>query len=203
MQQAKAILLVGPTGSGKTPSGDFLENTGLNGYTCHHFDFGEHLRQTVANGHPDISETDRRFLQTVLRDGALLENDRFYLAETILRGFIKDRGVNESDALVLNGLPRHVDQADDVCSLVDIVQVICLDCPPEVICDRIKQNSGGDRTGRMDDDLEAIAVKLDIFKQRTVPLLDYFRNRGVPIQTICVNAITQPRDVCRLIEGSD
>lgn len=198
----KAILLIGPTGSGKSPSGDFLEKAGLKGCACHHFDFGEHLRKIVADGHSGICEPDRLFLKTVLSGGALLENERFYLAETILRGFIKARGIAESDLLVLNGLPRHVDQAEDVCALVDIVQVVCFDCSPAVICERIAKNSGGDRTGRTDDAQDAIAAKLTIFKERTLPLLEYFQNREVPVHKICVDTTTQPVDVCRLIKDS-
>lgn len=203
MQYPNAILLIGPTGSGKTPAGDFLENTRLDGCACHHFDFGEHLRKIAADGHPEISEADRQFLETVLRGGALLENTRFYLAETILRGFINDRELREEDILILNGLPRHVDQADDVCTLVNIVRVICFDCSPDVICERIAQNTGGDRIGRVDDDQAAIAAKLAIFKKRTLPLLDYFQKRGVPVHTICVDTTTQPIDVCRLIESRE
>ena len=202
MHHPKAILLIGPTGSGKTPAGEFLENAGLDGCVCHHFDFGEHLRLAVAEGHPDISYADRKFLETVLRGGVLLENNRFYLAETILRVYIRDRGLGETDVLILNGLPRHADQADDVCTLVDIVRVICFDCLPDVICDRIAENSGGDRTGRTDDDHAAIAAKLTIFRERTLPLLDYFKKKGVPLRTVSIDTTTRPADVCQLISKS-
>ena len=47
----KAILLLGPTGSGKSPLGDELEANGLNGRRCLHFDFGRRLRR-AAEGRP-------------------------------------------------------------------------------------------------------------------------------------------------------
>jgi hypothetical protein len=40
----KAILPLGPTGSGKTPLGDYLEERGLFGRRCVHFDFGEKFK---------------------------------------------------------------------------------------------------------------------------------------------------------------
>jgi hypothetical protein len=43
-----ALLLLGPTGAGKTPLGDWLEAHGLWGRPCHHFDFGANLRAVVA-----------------------------------------------------------------------------------------------------------------------------------------------------------
>ncbi|MCX7427258.1 MAG: hypothetical protein NTW96_16720 [Planctomycetia bacterium] len=44
-----AMLLLGPTGSGKTPLGDLLERRGLGGRRCVHFDFGAHLRRIVKH----------------------------------------------------------------------------------------------------------------------------------------------------------
>ena len=45
----QAVVLLGPTGSGKTPLGEWLEAKGLGGRRCHHFDFGTRLRR-VATG---------------------------------------------------------------------------------------------------------------------------------------------------------
>jgi hypothetical protein len=41
------MLLIGPTGVGKTPFGSCLEKNGFRGRRCLHFDFGHELR-TVA-----------------------------------------------------------------------------------------------------------------------------------------------------------
>jgi len=49
MIRRDAILLVGPTGAGKTPLGEWLQLHGLWGRRCHHFDFGTNLRE-VASG---------------------------------------------------------------------------------------------------------------------------------------------------------
>jgi adenylate kinase family enzyme len=51
-----AVLIVGPTGSGKTPLGEFLQQTGLWEKRCFHFDFGKALRGIGKE------KTDRSFL---------------------------------------------------------------------------------------------------------------------------------------------
>ena len=48
MARPAALLLIGPTGSGKTPLGDLLDREGLWHRRCCHFDFGERMRRIVA-----------------------------------------------------------------------------------------------------------------------------------------------------------
>ena len=50
----RAIVLLGPTGSGKTPLGDLIERCGLWGAPCLHFDFGACLRSIVEQDRPDL-----------------------------------------------------------------------------------------------------------------------------------------------------
>lgn len=190
-----SLLLLGPTGSGKTPLGRFFERHGLEGRTCFHFDFGENLRRVAAGGHPHISETDRRFLENVLLRGVLLENETFYLAEAVLTAFIEERRVGTGDLLVLNGLPRHVDQARDMDRLVNIQTVVHLMCTPEGVCRRIAANTGKDRAGRIDDTPEEIERKLVIFNHRTLPLIDYYQGKGAKICAVEATADATPADM--------
>ena len=64
----RAALLLGPTGSGKTPLGDIIAQRGLWGANCRHFDFGANLRAIVQRNRPDhlISQQDIDFLGQVL-----------------------------------------------------------------------------------------------------------------------------------------
>ena len=102
----QAILLLGPTGAGKTPLGDWLEKNGLWGQSCHHFDFGANLRAVVAAGPSDSFASDEiHFLQRVLAQGALLEKESLGLAANILDGFIARRNVQPEQWFILNGLP--------------------------------------------------------------------------------------------------
>ncbi|MFO7905437.1 MAG: nucleoside monophosphate kinase [Pirellulaceae bacterium] len=184
----RAVLLLGPTGSGKTPLGAMLEDQGLKGQPCVHFDFGYNLRQVVTKSESDevVSERDIEFLRGVLEHGALLEDRDFPIARRLLASFLRKRDVQAGTIVVMNGLPRHVGQAQALNSSLDVRAVILLQCSPEVVRQRIATNAGGDRTRRTDDDAEAIERKLEIYAQRTAPLVSYFRGRGTAVLEIPV-----------------
>jgi len=184
----EAILLIGATGSGKTPFGDICEQKGLWGRSCLHFDFGEQLRRVAGNRASGsfLSGKDKSTVTCSLKTGKLLEKEDFHIAVDILKNFVKDKGAKPDVLLVMNGLPRHRSQAEDVGTMVDVKMLVYLDCDPEVIRQRIAQNSGGDRTGRIDDSLPEIELKLKLFSERTLPLIDYYRSRGVRVEKVPV-----------------
>jgi adenylate kinase len=194
----QAVLLVGPTGAGKTPLGEYLERQGLWGRTCHHFDFGANLRAVVdGDGDPGAVFTagEVAFLRQVLREGALLEAGQFHLATRILDGFLKLRQARPADLLVLNGLPRHVSQAKALAPLVTVIAIIELRCEPGTVAERLRRDTGGDRAGRADDTAALVARKLATFCSRTQPLIAHYREQGVPVVTLDVGVNTQPSDL--------
>lgn len=204
MRKKKAVLLVGPTGIGKTPLGQLLESRGLCGRRCFHFDFGANLRTIAASiegaitaGRPRVafSPHERAVILNSLTTGALLENENFPIAEKILDRFVAEKGVGPDDLLVLNGLPRHAGQARDLERSVEIKVVVYLTGTAAVIKERIRLDTGGDRAGRGDDSLEAVEKKLNIFEERTLPLLEFYADRRVPILKIPVGAETTAEDV--------
>ena len=196
-QVYKSILLMGPTGVGKTPLGDLIEEQGLKGQRSFHFDFGRNLRKAANGLFPKtlISNEDVAFIENILVTGALLENDTFYIAEKILSAFIDEKQISTEDLIIMNGLPRHIDQAKDTEAMVSIQSVLVLACLPEVVCERIRLNTGGDRTNRKDDSLEEIKNKLDIYARRTLPLIAYFRDQSIPITDVQVDVHTSPQDL--------
>ena len=57
------------------------------------------------------------------------------------------------------------------------------------------QNTGGDRSKRMDDSLAEIQGKLKIFQGRTQPLCRHYKNKGIPVHQISVNVNTTPEQM--------
>jgi len=201
IKRLKAILILGPTGSGKTPLGNLMEKEGLRNQRYYHFDFGENLRS--------ITRTDKRFtakeialINRVLTSGALLENEHFCLARKILRHFIKRNHIGPASIIILNGLPRHVDQAKEMASILKIEAVIHLACSPDVVLARIRNNIGGDRVGRADDGISDVRNKLRIFNRRTSMLIKHYRSRKTEIITVVITENTTTANILKYIKKS-
>jgi adenylate kinase len=189
----EAILLLGPTGSGKSPLGLELERHGLRGRRCVHFDFGANLREVAAlkKAPTGFTKADMRVIRDSLRTGALLENESFPIAEKILAKFGRRRRIRKGDLLVLNGLPRHVGQARDLERTVRVRRVVYLDASLPTIRERIRRDTGGDRSGRVDDSPAEILQKYEAFQKRTTPLLAYYRRHGARIVKLEVGPETK------------
>ena len=192
----EAIVLIGPTGSGKTPLGELLADRGLWGRRCVHFDFGAALRRIAAGqAAGDFDEAEIQFVRGVLARGALLEDNDFHIALRAIRSELAGRGADEGCIVALNGLPRHVGQTRGLRTTVDVRTVVVLNCSPEVVAKRIATNAGGDRSGRCDDDIEAVTRRLDIFRARTAPLADYYRDAGAAVWTMEITETTIPQEI--------
>jgi len=196
-----AILLIGPTGSGKTPLGDFLEKNGLFGHRCVHFDFGRNLRKIadsrIRPGFLGVS--DFAVVKRVLKTGALLAEQDSHIAGNILTDIIWKMRMGKSDILVLNGLPRHERQAEDIAAIVDVRLVVNLKCVANVVMSRITLNSGGDRVGRVDDFPLFVKKKLEIFRCKTIPLLDHYRRKKVKVVDIEIAEDTTPAETVKYL----
>lgn len=194
-----SFLLVGPTGSGKTPFGDYLEKKGIEGKRCVHFDFGHQLRTVAGSGvTPDgFDGKEHSFVRRVLAEGLLLENEHFPIAEKILDSFARKKGFAQEDIMVLNGLPRHRGQARDMEGIVDVRALIVLQCTPEEVYGRIRGNTGGDRTERDDDGIGLVRKKLEIYSKRTEPLIDHYAKAGSGVFRVEVDVYSKPEDVYR------
>ena len=197
MDPYEAILIIGPTGSGKTPLGDLIERKGLWDRRCFHFDFGLNLRNIGEQDipPPGFSKDDFNIIQNSLKTGKLLENKDFHIARKIFTAFRNSRHININDLVILNGLPRHMGQADGVGSFLNIILVAYLECPLDVVFERIRLNTGGDRFDRADDAYDAVKNRLFIFKERTIPLLEYYRKKGICVKSIEIGVNTDSEAV--------
>ncbi len=207
MTKRQAILLIGPTGAGKSPLGDYLERTGCGGRRFFHFDFGAELRAAAAAGeaHGDdgLSGTDRAAVRRSLETGALLENAEFDIALRVFRRFIRSKSVRPEDWVVLNGLPRHVGQALGLEPEVDVRVVAVLHAAAPIVRGRIRANTAGDRTGRSDDNPVEIEARLKIFEARTRPLVEHYASRGAAVIPIEVGAATTAADMAGILNAAE
>jgi adenylate kinase family enzyme len=198
------VLLIGPTASGKTPLGQLLDEHGLWGRACVHFDFGANLRACASGGAMTgpLTTEECTFLRQVVDSGVLLEDEHFPIARKIFETHLENHGVDSRALTILNGLPRHEGQARAMESFTAIVAVASLTCDADTVLERIKRDTGGDRACRDDDKLEKVRERIAVFAKRTAPLLAHYRARGVPVIDIHVDAKMQPGDVRVLLEAA-
>ena len=185
-----SLLLVGPTGSGKSPLGQELERRGLGGRRCVHFDFGANLRTIAAapDGASVFTAPELKSVRTSLATGALFEDKDMPMIVKIVERFAEARDLTPDSLLVLNGLPRHKRQAEGLAGVAAVERVIRLEAPAAVIRERIRLDPGRDRSARIDDTLEEVEQRLAVFRERTFPLVSYYRERRALIVEIPVTA---------------
>ena len=198
-----AILLLGPTGSGKTPLGEELERRGLGGRACLHFDFGANLRRLAAGSDQSglLKAADLARIRASLATGALFEDRDMPMIVGIFHSFIEARQLRPGTLLVLNGLPRHVGQARGLAGTVSVVRIVLLEAEAPVILERIRIDPGGDRSGRADDSLETVGKRLADYGERTRPLLDFYGALGVPVSKIGVTAAMAAAEMYAILAG--
>jgi len=157
------ILFFGPPGSGKSVQGQLLVDR--NGW------------QWLSTGDLFRNSKDSELLKR-LATGELIDDE---LTNKVLDAAIQD--VKSDAPIVLDGYPRNLDQ---VKWLVDYLPahgrkiecVIIFDVPREELVSRLSGR------GRAEDSPEVISRRLDIYQEKTKPVVDYYRESGVPVMTV-------------------
>ena len=162
------ILLLGPQGAGKGTQGKLISAE----YDIPHIATGDILRGAIADG----NELGRQ-AEPLLQAGQLVP-------DTIMIGLIRDRLAREDTerGFVLDGFPRTAVQAealDDMLSEIDrpLGAVFEFQLPEEMAVERLRRRA--QEEGRADDTPEAIRTRLDLYREQTAPLVEYYRARGI------------------------
>ncbi len=177
MSTGKGLIFLGPPGSGKGTQAQILSEA----LDIPHISTGEMLREAIANQTPLGQEA-----QTYVDQGELVP-------DSLLLDLIKER-LNEADGQkgwILDGFPRNVPQAEFLDKLLQELnkfseQAINLDVPDEVIIERLLLR------GRKDDNEETIRRRLEVYREKTQPVLDYYRQHD---RLSSVDGNRQPEEV--------
>ncbi|MEB3159367.1 MAG: adenylate kinase [Synechococcus sp.] len=161
----KRLLFLGPPGAGKgTQAARLCEQHGMQ-----HLSTGDLLRAEVA-AKTDLGQE----AEAVMNRGELV-SDALVLA--IVKGQLS--GLGEAGWL-LDGFPRNVAQAEALEPLLkDIGQpmeaVVLLELDDAVLMERMLAR------GRSDDNEEVIRHRLEVYRDKTAPLIDHYRQQGLLI----------------------
>ncbi|MGD1855320.1 MAG: adenylate kinase [Leptolyngbyaceae cyanobacterium] len=163
------VIFLGPPGAGKGTQATVLSKN----FSVPHISTGDILRSAVAAQ----SELGQK-AESYMNAGELVPDD-------LILDLIRERLTQDdaSKGWVLDGFPRNVSQANFLDKLlVEIEQpcecVLNLEVPDNVLVSRLLTR------GRKDDNEEVIRNRLEVYRQQTEPLIEFFRNRQ---QLVSVN----------------
>jgi adenylate kinase len=205
----RAVLLLGRSSSGKSPLGERIERV-MSSRTRRflHLDFGALLRGVCLGAFAvGFSPAQVRVIRSHTR-GRLLDRRTFWVARRLVAWFLAQRSVAPSrDILVLNGLPRHQGQARELARLgIAVRLVVHLACPVRTAWQRkcLAERGEGheDRAGRSDGTRDAFLRRVRSFARQTLPLVEYYRARGVPVARVTVRVGTSPAAMLRRLRDT-
>lgn len=205
------LVIFGRQGAGKGTQSTLLAGH----YGAPHISTGDMLREAVAAG-TEFGRKAKEFMDA----GQLLPDD-------VMLGVVEER-LDQPDVrangFLLDGFPRTVPQAEALATLTTVDLAIDLDVPEAVVLERMSsrrvcegcgrifsvdtldgattcEECGGRLVQRDDDRPEAIAKRLEAYKQQTVPTIEWFGARG---QLLVVDGLGSPEEVSkRLIDAID
>jgi adenylate kinase len=199
------LLLIGPNGAGKGTQGVRLAER----YRVPHVATGDLLRFAVK-WETEIGFRAKQFMEAgeLVPDEVVLELLRTRLSQDdASRGFVLDGFPrNEAQATALNDILAEIGQKIDA--------VVSLEVPDEILVERLSSRAScptcgrtymltqgepklcvTDRTAlfqRNDDKPDVVRHRLEIFKQQTRPLIEFYESQGCLVH---VDGIGEVREV--------
>lgn len=159
------IVLFGAPGSGKgTQSAKIIDKYGL-----YHISTGEVLRDHISR-HTDLGRLADKYISKgqLIPDPVMIE---------ILDDVLEEKAKGKN-GVVFDGFPRTVPQAEALHKLLEkrgqkVDAVIGLEVLEDELVKRMLQR--GRETGRTDDNLETINRRMQVYREQTEPLKDYYK----------------------------
>lgn len=184
MKSLPAIILIGAPGSGKGTQGAILN--AVPGFWF--VSMGEVLRAQNSEQQADAS------IRESMHAGQLVSTDSVFAAWERHLSELRQAGLRaENGMLVLDGLPRNITQAQQLQPYISTQRVIYLKCTDDNL---LLRRIGGRAAQRADDaNLEVSRHRLSVFREQTLPLLDWFP----PDIISTVDAALQPLEVLQQI----
>jgi adenylate kinase len=183
----KSMLLFGPPGVGKGTQGKLLGR--IPGFL--HLATGDIFRALDKD-----SELGRQFLDYSSRGDLVPDDLTIQVWQHHVRDLIENEKFNpDSDMLILDGMPRSINQAKIISGHISVLKIIHLVAADiNEMVERMKGRAR--REGRHDDaDEKVIRRRFEVYKQETAPVLAQY-----PKDLIAeVNAIGTPVEVLRNI----
>ena len=199
------LVLLGPPGAGKgTQAEPVAQRLGIPKIAT-----GDVLRAAVREG-TDMGKAAQRYMDR----GELVPDD-------VILGIMKEtlRRPEMARGAILDGVVRTVPQAEGLQRVLgeldrEVDAVLLFEVPDDeivrrlssrTICDRCQtpytgrepatpcDKCGGRLVRRKDDEPEAVRRRLQVYREQTAPVIDWYRRNGTPL--VSVDAVGKPATV--------
>ncbi|MFW5793030.1 MAG: adenylate kinase [Bacteroidota bacterium] len=182
------IIIFGPPGSGKGTQSSLI----VQKYNLVHLSTGDILRQEIEE-QTAVGKEAKKFI-----DDGLLVPDEIVLK--ILYHKASDNALAEG--FVFDGFPRTIVQAEILDKMLEkrkmpIDVVISVEVKEEELFKRMMGRA--EDSGRSDDNEETIKKRIEVYKNQTYPLIDYYRRQG---KLVAVNGMESVDKVFEKISRS-
>ena len=167
MKSLEVLIFLGPPGSGKGTQAKILTDK-LN---LNHLSVGDLLRENILNN----TELGK-LASSYVKSGELVPDE---LIIDLMDSYITNiKNKTDISGIILDGFPRTINQAialeNKIKQLnVSIKAVINLDIPDQKILNRLASR------GREDDKPELIKNRLNVYRNQTEPLLEFYKKRSL------------------------
>jgi len=168
---------------------------------------GDIFRESVKQN----SELGKK-VKNYVEKGALVPDD-------VVVEVLKDRlnKVPEGRGFLLDGFPRTIEQAKTLEGIAKLDVIVLLDVPDEIIVARLSSRRickncgsvynirflkpkvegkcdkcGGELYQRIDDNPEVIKNRLQVYKDQTEPLVEYYKKKNIPFVVSITKSLDSP-----------
>jgi len=178
------LILLGPPGAGKGTQAKIL----VEAYGIPQLSTGDILRAAIAARTPLGIEA-----KAIVDRGDLV-------SDTIVNGIVSER-LDQDDCkpgFILDGFPRTIAQAEALDQMladkgVSLDAVVEIKAEADELVKRVINRARESAGARADDNEEVLRKRLDVYREQTAPLVDYYARKGLlkPVDGMApVDAVT-------------
>jgi len=164
------LILLGPPGVGKgTQAKILVQQLGVPQLST-----GDILRSAIAN------KTAMGLAAKEIMDRGDLVSDE------IVNGIVSER-IDQADCargFILDGFPRTIPQADELGAMLTqkglkLDAVVEITADVDTLVSRVAKRASETGGARADDNAEVVRKRLEVYRELTEPLVNYYRGKGL------------------------
>ncbi|KAF9626386.1 hypothetical protein IFM89_033205 [Coptis chinensis] len=174
-KKVKVVFVLGGPGSGKgTQCTNIVEHFGFT-----HLSAGDLLREEIKSG-----SENGTMIQNMIKEGKIVPSE---VTVKLLQRAMQE---SDNDKFLIDGFPRNEENRAAFENVTGIVPefVLFFDCSEEEMERRLL----GRNQGRVDDNIETIRKRFNVFVESSLPVIEHYRSRekvhvidaGKPIEDV-------------------